>query len=651
MTNKPSTAIQLYASYQKGFVEKPSPGTGDVRANFFSNIDPGMSIRPPFDRSVYEFYRPQDAIPRGSGEPTEHKIMQACKEAYEGVGVLRSIIDLMSDFGSDGIRLEHPDQVPQAFYNAWAKKINLKDRAERFLNWLFKSGNVVVRRQMGTLNSVNNRTAAKIPIRYLFYDPTTVHLVGGKSAVFSEKKKYTLYIPTSSFADPGFKDPSKITVDFNGLPEELKAQVTGGKFQGYHVPIPEDAIWVGHYKKDDTDVWAKSFIYGVLSDVQYNTKVKMAKIAAMDGVINVIRVWNIGDHTKDLYPSPEQFDKLASILQANTGAGAADIIWGSDLKMQEFYPPIDRLVNLDTSTVDVLIGIGVPGILLGVDKDTASGNPYIGLKNLIQKIQYGRDLITQWLNFEIDIIQSEMGFKKRPYIRFNNDNLNDERTYYNFLLQLLDRNVMSDATILERIKEIPEIERTRLFEESKMRDSGELPPKAGPFNNPQVEDQRQHEIDKIKVQNSFNETQKKGKETKPVGRPERSKDSYQRTRQNDRKVSRASLWISASRIYDQLEQEILAGACEHFGIKDVRAFNAEQKKSLDDAKHEIFALIDPSTKGPILSNLDSDKLKGPIQAYREMYEESIRDVGAEKLTLEQKRILRINAYVEAWMGV
>ena len=161
-----------------------------------------------------------------------------------------------------------------------------------------------------------------------------------------------------------------------------------------------------------------------------------------------------------------------------------------------------------------------------------------------------------------------------------------------------------------------------------------------------------HEIDKIKIQNSFNETQKKGKEIKPAGRPDRAKDSYQRTRRNDRKVSRASLWVEASRIYDQLEEEVLAGACENFGIKDVRAFNAEQKKCLDDTKHELFALVNPfDNKGPILENLDPNNLKGPIQAYKELYEESLREVGAEKLTSEQKRILRINAYVEAWMGV
>lgn len=649
---EPNKSIDLYANYQKRFAAPPNAGSNDAKANFFTNIDPGMSIRAPYSRDIYEFYRPDDAIPRGSGEATEHKIMKACKEAYESVGVLRSIIDLMSDFGSDGIRLEHPDEVPQAFYNAWAKKVNLKDRAERLLNWLFKSGNVVIRRQLGTLSNVNNRTAAKIPIRYLFYDPSTVHLVGGRASVFSSEKQYTLYIPASAFADPNFKEPSSLKAVLKDLPKELESQIKGGKFQGWQVPIPKNEVWVGHYKKDDTDIWAKSFIYGVLSDVQYNTKVKMAKISAMDGIINVIRIWAIGDHNKDLYPSPAQFEKLANIIQANTGGGAMDIIWGSDIKMQEFYPPIDRLVNLDTNMTDVLVGIGVPGILLGVDKESASGNPYIGLKNLVQKIQYGRELITDWLNYEIDTIQKEMGFKKRPYIRFNNDNLNDERTYYNFLLQLLDRSVISDTTILERIREIPEIERTRLFAETQMRENGDLPNKAGPFNNPQVEDQRKHEINKIKVQNSFNETNKKANDPKPAGRPDKSKDSYQRTRKNGMRLTRASLWIDASRIYDQLEQEILAGAIDHFGIKDVRAFNSEQKKTLDQSKHDLFPLIDPeSAKGALLETLDPDNLKGPIQAYREIYDKSISEVGAEKLTSDQKRILRINAYVEAWMGV
>ena len=61
-------------------------------------------------------------------------------------------IDLMGDFASQGIRLVHRNKRIERFYRRWFKKINGKDRSERFLNNLYKSGNVVIDRRTAKLN-------------------------------------------------------------------------------------------------------------------------------------------------------------------------------------------------------------------------------------------------------------------------------------------------------------------------------------------------------------------------------------------------------------------------------------------------------------------------------------------------------------------
>lgn len=644
--NQPNTQI-TYQDYQS-FINSQE---FDAKANFYTNVDPGISIRAPYSQDVYDFYRPNERVPSGNSQDIEHEIMRMCKHSYETVGVLRTIIDLMSDFGSDGVRLEHPDSAPQIFYDAWIKKVNLKDRAERFLNWLFKSGNVVIRRQYFEISKGKSGPKTKLALRYIMYDPSTVHLIGGPKSVLSTAKQYAIYLPTSVVNTNNVVDPlTQEKPAQTNVPSEVNKMQNKGL--GRYVPIPIKETYVAHYKKDDTDIWAKSFLYSVLSDIQYHSKIKMAKVSALDGVINVIRLWKIGDHKEKLFPSPEQFSKLSNILQMNTGGGAADILWGSDIELQEFYPPIDRLANLEPDIKDVLIGIGVSGVLLGVGDNAAGGNPYIGLKNLIQKIQYGREVLTAWINYEIDEIQKEMGFNKRPFIRFNNENLSDERTYYNLLVQLLDRNVISDATVLERIKEIPEMEKARMFQETAMRDSGELPDKAGPFFNPQAEDQRKHEINKIKVQNSYNETKKKLEPQKTNGRPPASKDSYQRTRRDRPKLGRASIMIEANRIYNELDNFLTNAALAEYKAKDFRSLTSEQKKTIENSLHELFPLIDPSIMGlqDAMAAIDIEHPEGPVSEFKSIYTDSLKDIGAEKLNLDQKRILRINAYVEAWLG-
>ena len=64
---------------------------------------------------------------------------------------VKNVIDLMGDFGSQGIRIVHPNKRIERFYQRWFEKCGGKERSERFLNNLYKSGNVVVNRQTGKL--------------------------------------------------------------------------------------------------------------------------------------------------------------------------------------------------------------------------------------------------------------------------------------------------------------------------------------------------------------------------------------------------------------------------------------------------------------------------------------------------------------------
>ena len=70
-----------------------------------------------------------------------------CMDAYDTVGLIRNIIDLMSDFSAQGIVLVHPNKTIERFYRKWFEKVSGKERSERFLNNLYRCGNVVVHRR------------------------------------------------------------------------------------------------------------------------------------------------------------------------------------------------------------------------------------------------------------------------------------------------------------------------------------------------------------------------------------------------------------------------------------------------------------------------------------------------------------------------
>ena len=74
------------------------------------------------------------------------------RQAYSRVGIIRNVIDLMSDFASQGLSLFTPNKTIERFYRKWFQEVNGTDRSERFLNYLYRTGN----------NVVNQRSTAKI---------------------------------------------------------------------------------------------------------------------------------------------------------------------------------------------------------------------------------------------------------------------------------------------------------------------------------------------------------------------------------------------------------------------------------------------------------------------------------------------------------
>lgn len=684
--NNNNNSRQDYLDYLATFVaaEQGTPVKDGERsktdANWYTNFDPNVSVRPPMTRKDYEFFRPDEMIPVGTSQEAYRKIMNLCNSAYERIGVIRSVIDLMSEFTVKGIEIIHEDEEPARFYKAWQKRVKLEDRAERFASSLYRRGQTVVRRKFGQLDVSeirkmrrsnaedlkNTNQFGRIPLEYVFYDPATIEIVGGLLGSMSSKKIYALRLPTRNLTAIATPKTDLERQAFEQLPQEIKDAILGRnniKITGTHylLKIPEDKIYVAFYKKDDSEIWAKSFIYSILQDVFYNDKLHLAKTAALDSWTNVIRLWKIGDHKEQLYMSPTQRARLASILQHNTGGGGMDLIWGSDIELEEFYPPIERLANLDQNYNGILMGLGISDVLVGGQTGSMQGGNIIGLKNLVTRIACGRRAIKDWIESEIDIIQANMKFKKRPFVRFTYEDLHDERTYFNLLVQLLDRNVISDRTVLERINEIPEVESQRITQEEQARANDTKPEKASPFHNPTLPEQRTHELKKIKLQeelknkgdpatrtDNLSKTNKNKKSNN--GRPPGSKDNVKRSRgPNKVRSPVAKVILYAENAYSEISRILTNNLLAELNLPDVRSLNSDQKQQLDKSKMYMFAQIPPFTEinEVVLGEYIEDKTNN-YEEYLTIYNNILSTVSMEKLTEDQKRTLRVQSYLELW---
>ena len=188
-------------------------------------------------------------------------------QIYNRVGLVKNVIDLMGDFASQGIRLVHPNKRIQRFYKNWFEKVKGEERSERFLNHLYRTGNIVINRQTAkiSLKVADEMYKAKaspdfiinsddmpvekreIPWIYTFLDPRIVDISGAALSSFVKNKTYTITIPAGlrKLINAPRNDGERRIID------QLPLSIIEAAKDKKPFPLDPDKTLVFHYKKDD----------------------------------------------------------------------------------------------------------------------------------------------------------------------------------------------------------------------------------------------------------------------------------------------------------------------------------------------------------------------------------------------------------------
>lgn len=107
-----------------------------------------------------------------------HYLIAQCMMAYLGYGVVRNIIDLYSDFATEGLEIDHPDESVRNFYRTWATKVNLRNRIHSLFLILFVAGNAFIHRRWASLTDADERAMKRAQSSSLVSDAL---LIRGKT--------------------------------------------------------------------------------------------------------------------------------------------------------------------------------------------------------------------------------------------------------------------------------------------------------------------------------------------------------------------------------------------------------------------------------------------------------------------------------------
>lgn len=651
----------------------------------FSNLDNGLSSRPGLTRSDYDVFRPDEAVPEQL-----KNIIRSADSIYHRVGLVKNVIDLMGDFAAQGIRLSHPNKRIQRFYRSWFEKINGYERSERFLNNIYRTGNVVINRQtakislkvtdklyrsVGSPDIILNDDSEKIekreiPWRYTFIDPSYVDVVGGALASFSGTKIYAISLPASirRIINNPKNDYEKKIIE--SLPPSI---MESAKTKKSYV-LDSDKTLVFHYKKDDWSTWAYPMIYAIMDDIFIIEKLKLADLAALDGAISNIRIFKLGNLEHKIAPTKAATAKLAQILGNNVGGGTMDLVWGPDIELIESKTSVHNFLGEGKYTPhlnSIYAGLGIPPTLTGTFGAAGTTNNFISLKTLTQRLQYGRKILTQFWKNEIALVQKAMGFRFPAKIEFDRMDLSNEDAEKALLIQLADRNIISDELLQTLFGIDSDMEKSRINRESRERKSSRYVPKSGPFYNPEFD----KDIKKISIQTGIatpsqvgvelekkksgekNLLELKGETMAPKvntgnnpigvpgqGRPKNSKDTQQRkTKTFSPQTGASEIWAISAQ--DKINEILNPYLLEFYNKKNMRSLSDIEYREAEITKAKVLFTLEPLqviTEDIILNKL-SDINTAPVLALYDNYRALVKNIQAQlgrPLTSEEFRYLK-----------
>lgn len=628
----------------------------------YLDIEPNKSVRPSFIASDYYAFRPEEEVPRRS-----KRIIKMCMDAYDKVGIVRNVIDLMGDFGSQGINIVHENKSVEKFYQQWFRKCNGKERSERFLNNLYRTGQVFVYKSYATITpeiskyikslasdiklQVPDIDLNTVPWRYNFLNPLNIDYKDGEINLFFGIRNYELN--TNSFFD-NFKDGGVPSKYLESLPPNVKQAIKQGK---KNIPLDQEKLSVFYYKKDDWQQWAHPLTYAILDDIIMLEKMRLADLSALDGAISNIRLWTLGSLEHKILPNKAAINKLRNILAANVGGGTMELVWGPELKYTESNSQVYKFLGSEkyqSVLNSIYAGLGVPPTLTGIAGQSGGfTNNFISLKTLVERLQYGRDQLSKFWEAEIEYIRKSMGFRKPAHVVFDQMSLADESSEKQLLIQLADRDIISHETILERFKEVPEVEKMRLKREQKERQDDAYPDKAGPFHNAN----HKQEMEKIDRQGKISEKLQK---TKPQpagpqqsanppqnqnGRPSLKRDQAPRKSRVDTPRSKpgvAELVSWSSEAFEIVSETLNKAYLAIHNKQNLRQLTKAQICDLENLKIQALSNLE------IMQHVDEQTVASVINNSKTTPDEFKIKLHTNKISAEE---LPINVYKKRLIGV
>lgn len=466
---------------------RKSISAGIVRDGGLDKAAASTLYQSPFEASTYEYMPLNISI---------HDKMRLAMMHFKTDPLVGKIIELMTTFSNDGFKNEHSNPKIKKFFDEWGEYVSLN----KVRNWIFlelyRSGNVTTWRSLAPfgrsdlkIDSVEDppyeANAAKkhlwtkktIPCGYTVLNPLTVYV--NRLDGYSDYLSFHPPITDNKLVD-GFSLDDTTNLILKNLPREFEEVVKKNK--GAAIPLPEKNIRRILRMRQPYEPYGSIMMERAFAAIHEKNKLRQMDLQMANSVINQIIKVTIG--SDDFPATKPQLEKLANSFR-NIGKSQT-IFWNHTLNIEVIRPDTSVLNSTKYERVneDIRNAFGIAEILTGGGAGSKANfaTAYLSLKAFIANLMDGRKEVLDWIRNEYEDIAEAMGFDSYPEPSFNPLSLTDEIAEKQLIMQLIDRQVISYETAVDRLGYDYSTELKRKTMEQPLVEAGLMGIVGGPYN-------------------------------------------------------------------------------------------------------------------------------------------------------------------------
>jgi hypothetical protein len=406
--------------------------------NRFANINDGLI---PFKNS---------SSMSSSSSVSVRDAVVLCQKAYYNFSTFRNIIDLMTEFSTGELHFKGGTKKTRQFFEAFFKKIGLRQFQDKWFREYYRSGNVFIYRFESKLRKQDVRKITQVfgggsdpdtgytdlvltnpprsskklsgppgvknlvvPARYLVLNPADIQMEGSASFAKGKYSKAMTDYELERLRKPYTEEDEEI---LRNLDSDTKQKIKDARVSSLLLPLDPEKMIVVFYKKQDYEPFAVPMGFPVLDDINLKAEMKKMDAAILRTMQQAILLVTMGAEPDKGGINQKNLLAMQKLFE-NESVGRV-LISDYTTKAEFVVPKIADL--LDPRKYEVVerdINVGLNNILFsGETFSNQSGKVDV----FIARLNHGRQsFIEEFLLPEIKRIAKALGFRSYPTPHFN----------------------------------------------------------------------------------------------------------------------------------------------------------------------------------------------------------------------------------------